>query len=306
QESMPQNSQDPTPACAPVLKDAVTQHIGIIQDGDHTIYTSQIQLKSGEVAYLGFEPVTNDRRKKWDHYVGLTKQYTDKSRGIFSILFSEDADFQDAQSYLLSKMFAGQETDLYKEILSVANAEYKRENSGDKDCRRQKMYKSLLGISSGCEGVTVSGTDAYIGYVSKVPVTGFFPLPENPPVYLDLNGYADAYDSLIMMISSFGNDSSNPTQFEHRGIFRNPMSMLRRDYGGISLILHGFCASARSLAYPESSIMSVNPDGNVKMRNILIDRFPGNQKKGSHFYIPLEQLQGAFLECCKAHSPMVD
>lgn len=98
-----------------------------------------------------------------------------------------------------------------------------------------------------------------------------------------------------MIASSYS--SHKPELFSHRGIFRNLISMLRKDYQGIGLLIHAFAASARSELFPEVKIMSVSPDGNRLMAQLLEDNFKGEEiKKDEHGYdIAVEALKKKFL-----------
>ena len=139
----------------------------------------------------------------------------------------------------------------------------------------KNIAESISGIYSGCQGMHYSIND-YITYISKTPVTGFFLLPDQAPEEKDFDAYINAYDNLIMSVSSFHDLEKNT--YQHRGIFRNPISMIRRDYQGLGILIHAFTGLAWSVKSPNVKYMIVNPDGNYYMRSLLEKIFNEEEK----------------------------
>ncbi len=60
--------------------------------------------------------------------------------------------------------------------------------------------------------------------------------------------------------------------------------MLRADYKGLALLIHSFTAAVWQKAYPEINFMTVQPDGNDVMRNILLNEFKAGELGLSKYY----------------------
>jgi hypothetical protein len=271
---------------------SIADSIIIIIDADgHKICTSQIKLPSGEIAYFGFEPIINEERSRfWRYYTNFTTDFCNE-RGLFTVFFRKYRHVSDSEELKKS-------TEQLCEPYFNSNSSYKKEICNllkkiEKD-KYPMMTEAMYGIASGCIGFhdSYSSTN-YVGYISKKPITGFFSFPITHPEYPDYPAYMDAYDNLIMVISSFCSKEDR-LEFEHRGIFRNPTSMLRKDYRGVGVLLHSFCAYARSIAFPEVEIMRVNPDANDKMRDLLIAQFPDVEIRERYYFITVKSLREAF------------
>lgn len=257
----------------------------------HKIYTAAVQLRSGEIAYFGFEPIIDkDRSKKWGAYRDLTYVLTEL-RSVLSAIFARSDVLYDQPELFeiwLGKVFPS--TANHRQEVSNLLKRVPREKS-------EVMHQAINAINSGCLGFH-HNVGTYIAYISKEPITGFFPFPDVPPEARDLDAYIDIYDDLLMAISSFENPN-NMEKFQHRGIFRNPMSMLRKDYQGVGLLIHAFAAYARSEAFPELKFMFVDPDGNTKMRQMILSDFNSDETVGardkSEITVDVEALKRRFL-----------
>ena len=113
-----------------------------------------------------------------------------------------------------------------------------------------------------------------INYISKTPIIGFFPFPKEDlnVVSFSLEKYIESYDNLIMSVATYFKEGESKC-YEHRGILRNPISMLKKDYKNIGLLIHAFAGRVWHLENPDVEFMCVNPDGNSRMRNILAKDF---------------------------------
>lgn len=249
---------------------AMAQPIKTLEVDGHTLYTATVPLPSGEIAFFGFEPIIDqDRSNRWREYENRTMPYTSSSRGLFYAIFKTGVDpklHNEYQEWLGSVGFTNTQDHRNELWNLILNMPQDKANS---------MAESMEGIASGCLGFNTGKKD-YVAYISKEPITGFFSLPLSC-LPQDLDAYIGAYDSLIMVMSSF--DGASNEQFHHRGIFRNPISALRKDYQGTGILLHAFAGYARSIARPENKIMHVNPNGNKKMRSLFLSAFPKVERR---------------------------
>lgn len=260
----------------------------IISDG-YEIYAASIRLPTGEIAHFGCEPIVDKNRSRlWSNYRDVTGRLTDSDRGVLAFACKEN--FRDkALDYLFS---------------STQNHKEEIENLLSSLQDSKKMQQSLRGISSGRLGMHTE-IGAYISYVCKKPITGFFELPQDNSVSAEdesknLDGYIDNYNNLLISVSSYGLDRDEEeagTKYEHRGIFRNPISMLRKDYPGLAVPLHSFTGLVWRTKSPNIEKMLVNPDGNDVMRSILLVHFKGKEGvsgEDREITVPVRVLAGPF------------
>lgn len=240
-------------------------NLKIVDVDGHRIYTAEIKLKSGEIAYFAMEPIINeDRSNKWRAYGNVTSTLTQM------------------RSYLYATFIR---PELFEKITSIFPNTHVHEaevrnliTNFIKTGPNEKMANAMYGIEGGIRGMH-SSIGTYITYISKEPVTGFFPFPEQAPEEKDFDAYIDAYDNLIMSVSSYHTlDKGAEDEYQHRGIFRNPISMLRKDYQGLGILIHAFTGLAWSIEFPEKKYMTVNPDGNEYMRFLLENNFTEAEK----------------------------
>ena len=246
-------SEDYEPQASPVQR---------ITIGEHEIFTSSMTLKSGEIAYFGFEPIIDeDRSKKWRTYSDFADLLSKDNRGmlsVFSIFVERNEQLEQVQESAPQEVIP-----LLKSLQQP-----------------KKFREALRGVCSGITGMH-KGIGDYVTYVSKKPITGFFPFaepgsPEKVAIKDWIQHHINHYDDLVMSVSSFNLDDM-PKVYEHRGIFRNPMSMLRGDYKGLGMYIHAFTGVARSLQNPSLEYMTVNPDANVLMRTLLLKAFSADE-----------------------------
>lgn len=244
---------------------AKPSNLRIINVDGHRIYTAEIKLKSGEIAYFAMEPIINeDRSNKWS-------DYADRTSSLVAI-----------RSYLYATFIR---PELFEKITNIFPNTHIHEaeirnliTNFIKTGPNEKMANAMYGIEGGILGMH-SSIGSYITYISKEPATGFFPFPEQAPEEKDFDAYIDAYDNLIMSVSSYHTlDKGAEDEYQHRGIFRNPISMLRKDYQGLGILIHAFTGLAWSIEFPEKKYMTVNPDGNEYMRFLLENNFTEAEK----------------------------
>lgn len=265
------------------------EKLTVLDVEEHKIYTSEMKLLSGEIAYFGFEPIFDSKRSEgWADYVKKTSVLC-SNRGFFRIFFYTE-DSSDSQLEMDKKFF-----DEFFSSNTTHKEEIWRLLTKIKKDKYEIMEKAMNGIDSGCIGFCSSyGEGNYVGYISKKPITGFASFPKSSSGWNDLEAYTNAYDNIVMVISSYTNKIDN-SNFEHRGIFRNPLSMLRKDYQGVGVLLHAFSAYARSMAFPEVKVMFVSPDGNKKMRELLIEQFPDAECKFYTYFVTVDFLKKHFM-----------
>jgi len=253
--------------------------IKIIHSEGQKFYTTSVKLRTGEVAYFACEPIFNqDRSDWWSKYRNFTASLVSSDMGNLSFACAKKL-----RNTALSLLFG--ETQKYKGevedlILNLNDSE--------------KMRQSLCGIASGCIGMSKE-IGSYISYISKKPIEGFCNLPA-PDIKLNFDQYIENYQHIVMSVSSYGDPKeSDGESYNHRGIFRNPISMLRGDYPGISMILHGFTGLVWSIKSPNIKRMGIAPDLNGVMRKMILHHCGENAKQhGLGVTVPVSSLVELF------------
>jgi hypothetical protein len=248
------------------------KEIHVIEIEGNNIYYASRTLPSGEIAYFASEPIYNtERLRKWHNYSYTTQQLVDDSRGILGagIGMAKKKGIDWFKTLLVDKHFFLTESPLMESFVTDVDSyiSSRRESSDIK--------APFAGIASGCIGMQCAiGTR--VNYISKKPIIGLFTFPKETPKPNNLDDYISAYNDIVMSVSTFHIMHDNEA-YQHRGIFRNPLSMIRRDYKGLALSLHAFAACAWKLDNPQAKIMMVNPDFNDVMRDLLNDEFKDNE-----------------------------
>jgi hypothetical protein len=255
--------------------------IRVIPIEDQRIYVADVLLPSGEIAYYASEPIPNeDREEKWRMYASAT-HYLIGHRGILrdGITLAKRNGVEWFRSQLLDSNYLPPNSPYEEKFFEFFDPYIS--SLSQKESSEVRVSAPFEGIGSGVVGMHC-GISTRINYISKKPVKGLFNFPDQNPELLNLKDYMSAYDDIIMSVSTFhtmGVDGD--TFYQHRGIFRNPLSMLRRDYKGLGLSIHAFSARAWHLENPQEEIMMVDPDGNVVMKEILLKEFRDDELSSS-------------------------
>jgi len=255
--------------------DFETSKIRQIKVDDATIYSASVQLKSGEIVHFGCEPIiSKERSSQWATYADWADHLSKDPRGYLNTALTFIS--QGQTSFLQDKM-PSEVLDLLKNVADP-----------------KKLQATLSGVCSGTAGMHKS-VGTWITYVSKKEITGFFPFKKLVKLTeVESNNvvehFVTYYDDLIMSVSSF-NHTNEIRFYEHRGIFRNPISILRKDYRGLGLLIHIFTGVARSLNDPNLVHMTVRPNSNEYMRKLLLANFTSDNM------YPGEQILNSKKEC---------
>jgi hypothetical protein len=282
----------------------VDKRLKVINTPEGSVYTAQIKLKSGETAYFASEPIATEKRSK---QVCIYKEWTDslcnETRGSIGVPIKYNdwlnkflgKDFL-KDYFLKADQFQESYSQLLKKIKDKDDEEEKNTIAFEKRSRTKKK-STLNGIRSGVVGLQTS-VGYRFNYISKKPVTGIYPFPgleDSGNDYSQIGLYIKFYGNIIMCISSY--PGTNSTRYHHRGIFRNPISVLEDNYKGVGLQLHAFTAAAWGKSYPEAKTMNVNPDGNFYMEDLLKKEYAGSIQKStesSGYDIPIDALLQRF------------
>lgn len=230
------------------------------------VFISKVELKTGDIIYIAMEELAfNYQITGWDCYKWTTLNYT-------------RADIRSKPEIIdISKIFSESETKTH-----LAEIKPLIENLSQKD------IKALIGISSGAQGFEPK-KGRYVTYVSRKPVVGLFPFPKqladlrycsNWNKNYDFDNFIKNYNDIVISVGSYLNgeeyselDSKTPLYYTHRGIFRNIVSMLKKDYKGLAMLIHSFTAYSWKKKFSSIEFMQVNPDNNELMRSMLLNEF---------------------------------
>ena len=121
----------------------------------------------------------------------------------------------------------------------------------------KKVFSVLRGVFGGAQGFEASLSwkkfPKYVVYATTNP-DFIMPADDGPISY---KKYTQIYnDILIAFVTTYREEQD---KFENRGIFRTPHQILKNQYGGLSMVLHGFSGAVVEQYFSERKIMTVRP-----------------------------------------------
>ena len=125
----------------------------------------------------------------------------------------------------------------------------------------RRRRNALLQIDSGSRHLCIEPDGSnYVTFASRcreLSTTDLASERDADVSKISLKDYFRRYRDILMCVGS--QFSSNRKSFENRGIFRNPYSMIQKDYLGISMLVHGFTGAVVQKFFPERKEMVVRP-----------------------------------------------
>ena len=245
-------------------------------DGPHEIYVGAGFTQAGEPIYFAMEKITDKNYQTWIDYKDFAYELTDQ-RGPLRGL----------------SVFSNLNHDQFKEKYKEHYSDYLYELAKTIEPKKKKISMLIFYIPSGILGFndilkrSNASKDVYVVYISKNPITGIFTpkIPLSKEAFREMSisdkirSFDEAYDDIIMSVGIenpfFHEDKKlDPgirESVEHRGIFRNPLSAVRDDYKGISLLIHGFAGAVEFSYFQDKHYMMVLPTegmANILQKNI--------------------------------------
>lgn len=245
------------------------------------VYAGKGYTARGEPIYFGMELLDKTNSHKWYRYLSDTKEMVKHGEDNFR----SDDSLRDAI-----------------EKLSQGSASSDPQSHGFTEQEQQEFIGTLIkngyakhadkklyvfaGICDGIGGFQYRPDDGrrYVAYVSKKPVVGKYPFfgQSADGHYLAADGsyhririkeYIDVYADLVMCVGV--HDIPHSLKYHIRGIFKNPISLIRNDYKGAAIPLQAFTAVAALQFFEGKRFMSVAPM--LEMHQILCKTFQANQ-----------------------------
>lgn len=130
-----------------------------------------------------------------------------------------------------------------------------------------KQEKELCTIPHASRGLNINN-QTHMVYASKTPIIRSSDFISNQ--YNCFGEYVDCYKNIVMSVGVTINDI-----VENRGIFRNPLSVIKGGYGGISMMLHSFTCMVVKDYYPSIKTFQVHPFGD--MARIFLKSLPNDK-----------------------------
>lgn len=241
------------------------------------VYSAKANAESGEDIYLGIELISGENIKNWESYVRIYG----KSAGIAEIMLSgthinpETRPKNDSQQ-------TGWTDEEYNNIFNKAYSTLK-----DKDPEAMDELKQGFMGGIGAIDINSDGT-YYIAYVSKKPITGYFPISITNPI--TAKSLMENNTDLLMIVRS--KDIKETPVYNNRGIARTLSSIIEGGYKGLSLKLHAFTGEYFS-KYHKKTHLSVAP---LPVMLNLIESKVGAEKilKGSAIPEELNHFEGMY------------
>lgn len=235
--------------------------IQILDSIYHTVATNQ----KGDKLYLAMEPLSEDR-DKWDLYRNFTTLLinggtafeTIGSLGELATCINNNTIDEFKLKYKDSR-FWFDETSEQLEGTSVVEF-----NGLAQKLKNFNSHEQLKSTCHALNGINIR-TQTHIVYASKKPINGSINFHSNSKQ--GWGRYVELYDDLIMCV---GVNITNIA--ENRGIFRNPISIINKDFSNISLLIHSFTCKVIREYFPEVQMFKIRPL--KKMAEILYNTLP--------------------------------
>jgi len=208
------------------------------------VYSAMAKAESGEDIYLGIELISGENLKNWERYFEIYG----RRAGITDFMLNgrrinpETRPKNDTQ-------LTGWTDEEYSTIFDRAYSTLK-----NKDPEAINELKSAFSGGISAINITSDGTN-YIAYVSKKPITGYFPISLSEP--LTPKSLMENNTDLLMIVRS--QDIKDTPVYNNRGIVRTLSSIIEGGgYKGLSLKLHAFTGLYFS-KYHKKTHLSVAP-----------------------------------------------
>ena len=146
---------------------------------------------------------------------------------------------------------------------------------------RPTIRKDLSKIGIGLAGFMLKNDGSYyVQYISLARPTGFVDLPDS--LQATCAAYKESYRDILACVTSTAPDGMS--LYRNRGIFTNPLAMIKGGYGPLSKI-HSWSAQLF-----ERRFMAVAPPEEEKMHEILLATYGGKEGAYLEGQIPLDLL----------------
>ncbi len=205
--------------------------IGEVKEIESGLYVAEGTTAAGEKIYFGLERLeTQDQRDAWIYYSDACQKLVDKDRGW---LVAVGTKAYDKKAY----------TKLNKEEVfkTVDEASFKKLVRGMRKMGftpKGKKWETLHATRHGMAGFGPYFS-SHVAYISTKPITKRLSKPASIGTYKEI---ASKYGRIIMSVCSTVSDTK--PIYENRGIFRNPLNLIKGNYANIACMLHVFTAKA--------------------------------------------------------------
>jgi len=248
-----------------------------IEDG---VYTASSYSEDGEKIYLRMERITEENNRAWRQYIDSAHRLIWETSGALVALPRCIEKNEGRNNYLID--LRATPTDSLLQMTGFNQEEYSDflDYLIKQGCVKSSLkLKTLNACRAGMvANVMTKNHESYAIYASKNPDFSIKNIPLSHTGAVNLNDFIHHYDDLIM---SVGSDFSSSDDYENRGIFRNPLSIIDNKHKGISMILHGFTAAVAQKFFPEKKYMRVRPIGSMQAISSASELIDSNPSKKS-------------------------
>ncbi len=227
------------------------------------VYIGEGRAKSGEKFYLRIERVNDSNYPFWSSYLSATNKFCNSGKSVLGYLMNRIRLIDEVDG---KKQFVYGDHEGVPDMVGMDANELQQlidalGRGGYYKGGERRRRNALLQIDSGsCHLITAPAEGNYVTFASRcreISTTDLASERDANVSDMSLKDYFRQYRDILMCVGS--QLSSDGKSFENRGIFRNPYSMIQKDYLGISMVLHGFTGAVVQKFFPERTKMVVRP-----------------------------------------------
>lgn len=227
------------------------------------VYIGEGRAKSGEKFYLRMERVDDSNYPFWSSYLSATNKFCNSGKSLLGYLMNHIwvVDEIDGKKQFVYDNhrgvpdMVGMDAEEFQQLIDALG------RGGYYKGGERKRRNALRQIDSGSKHLNINPSGSnYVIFASRcreLSTTDLASERDANAHKISLKDYFRQYRDILMCVGS--QFSSDGKSFENRGIFRNPYSMIQKDYLGISMVLHVFTGAVVQKFFPERTKMVVRP-----------------------------------------------
>lgn len=205
--------------------------LGSVKELHNGLYTAEGITAAGEKIYLGFERLdTQAERDAWQGYSDACQKLVDDSKGWLVFLGTHAHDKNEYKKLKDEEQFQNMDSSSFKKLIRAMR-------KGGFTPQGNK-WENVHATRHGMAGFGPQFS-SYVAYISTKPITERLYNTASLRTYSEIESH---YGHLVMSVCT--TVSTEKPVYENRGIFRNPLNLIKGGYSNVSCLLHVFTAKA--------------------------------------------------------------
>lgn len=205
--------------------------LGSVKELQNGLYVAEGTTSTGEKIYFGYERLdTQAERQSWQCYAVASQKLVDEQKGWLVVLGKLANDKKEYKKYTNEEHFKNIDSSSLKKLVrSLRKGGFTPQD---------KKWEILHATRHGMAGFDAHFS-SYVAYISTKPITGRLPKAPSLGTYKDVESH---YNHLVMSVCT--TVSTEKPVYENRGIYRNPLNLIKGTHSNVGCMLHVFTAKA--------------------------------------------------------------